>query len=73
MTMDSLTAAKIRLMANACITRYDREEGPIEDIIASYNMQADNEILVKAQIMEKRSDIHFVENDSTEQASSVQY
>jgi hypothetical protein len=69
--MDSLTAAKIRLMANACITRYDREEGPIEGIIASYNMQSDNEILVKDQIIEKRSEIHFPENDSTEQASSA--
>ncbi|AIQ26190.1 hypothetical protein NSQ90_26905 [Paenibacillus sp. FSL H7-0737] len=71
MTMDSLTAAKIRLMANACMTRYDREEGPIEDIISSYNMQADNQILVRAQIMEKRSDIHFAENNTTEQAASA--
>jgi len=71
MTMDSLTAAKIRLMANACITRYDREEGPIEDIIASYIMQPDNEILVKAQIMEKRSDIPFAEHKSSEQSSSA--
>lgn len=71
MTMDSLTAAKIRLMANACITRYDREEGPIEDIIASYNMRVDNDILVKAQIIEKRSDIPFAENNTTEQAVSV--
>jgi hypothetical protein len=71
MTMDSLTAAKIRLMANACITRYDREEGRIEDIIASYNMQPDNVILVRVQIIEKRSDIHFAENNSTESAASV--
>ncbi|WP_339798830.1 hypothetical protein MKY19_27080 [Paenibacillus sp. FSL R5-0744] len=71
MTMDSLTAAKIRLMTNACITRYDRKEGPIEDIISSYNMQPDNEILVKDQIIQKRSDIHFAENDLTEQASSA--
>ncbi|MBY3625133.1 hypothetical protein HGO21_37260 [Acinetobacter sp. CUI P1] len=71
MTMDSLTAAKIRLMANACITRYDREEGPIEDIIASYIMQPDNKFLVKAQIMEKRSDIPFAESNTTEQAASA--
>lgn len=71
MTMNSLTAAKIRLMANACITRFDREEGPIEGIIASYNMQPDNEILVKAQIIEKRSDIPFAENNTTEQAASA--
>lgn len=71
MTMNSLTAAKIRLMANACITRFEREEGPIENIISSYNMQPDIENLVKDQILEKRSDIHFAENDSTEQASSA--
>ncbi|HBS45989.1 MAG TPA: hypothetical protein DEA91_18710 [Paenibacillus sp.] len=71
MTMDSLTAAKIRLMANACITRFDREEGPIEDIIASYNMQADNEILIKSQIIEKRSDIPFAEHNSSEQSSAI--
>lgn len=69
MTMDSLTAAKMRLMTNACITRYDREEGPIEDIIASYNMRADNVILVKVQIIEKRSDIPFAEDNSTEQTA----
>jgi hypothetical protein len=69
--MNSLTAAKIRLMANACITRYDREEGPIEGIIASYNMQSDNEILVKDQIIEKRSDIPFAEHTSSEQSSSA--
>ncbi|WP_419885315.1 hypothetical protein [Paenibacillus sp. B-A-8] len=71
MTMNSLTAAKIRLMANACITRYDREEGPIEDIISSYNMQPDNEILVKVQIIDKRSDIPFVEHNSSEQSSAI--
>lgn len=71
MTMDSLTAAKIRLMANACITRYDREEGSIEDIISSYNMQADNQILVRAQIMEKRSDIPFAEHNLPEQSASA--
>jgi hypothetical protein len=69
--MDSLTAAKIRLMANACITRYDREEGPIESIIASYNMQPDNEILVKEQIIDKRSDIPFTEHILSEQSSSA--
>lgn len=71
MTMNSLTAAKIRLMANACITRYDREKGPIEDIISSYNMQLENEILVKVQIIEKRSDILFVELNSSEQSSAI--
>jgi hypothetical protein len=69
--MNSLTAAKIRLMANACITRYDREEGPIEGIFASYNMQPDNEILVKDQIIDKRSDIPFAEHNLSEQSSSA--
>lgn len=71
MTIESLTAAKIRLMANACITRYDREEGPIEDILSSYNMQPDNENLVKTQIIEKRPDILFVKKYTTESAFSI--
>lgn len=70
MTMDTLTAAKIRLMANACITRYDRGEGTIDDIISSYNMQPDHEILVKAQITEKRPDLSFAENYSAQQTAS---
>lgn len=70
MTMDTLTAAKIRLMANACITRYDRGEGTINDILSSYNIQPNHEILVKAQITEKRPDLSFIENYSAEQAAS---
>jgi hypothetical protein len=70
MAVDSLTAAKIRLMANACITRFDRGERPIEDVIASYSMQADNEKLVREQIMERRPDIPFIDNVTMEQTPS---
>lgn len=70
MTMDTLTAAKIRLMANACITRYDRGEGTIDDILSSYNIQPNHEILVKAQITEKRPDLSFVENYLAQQTAS---
>ncbi|NUU61280.1 hypothetical protein [Paenibacillus agri] len=70
MSTDSLAAAKIRLMANACITRFDRGERPIEDVIHSYNMQVDNEQLVREQIVEKRPDISFTETLGTEQSGS---
>ncbi|MCL6456724.1 MAG: hypothetical protein K6T85_01835 [Gorillibacterium sp.] len=57
MAIDALKAAKIRLMANACMTRYDRGEGSIEEFVSSYNMQPDNETLVLAQIVSKRPNI----------------
>jgi len=41
---------KIRIIANACITRYDNGEREITDIVDSYNMAADDRELVLAEI-----------------------
>lgn len=48
---------KIRIIANACITRYDGGEREMIDIINSYNMAEADANLVKAEIAAKRPDI----------------
>ncbi|TMV49348.1 hypothetical protein FE783_12595 [Paenibacillus mesophilus] len=48
---------KIRIIANACITRYDMGEREITDIVNSYNMATDDRNLVLAEIYAKRPDI----------------
>lgn len=48
---------KIRIIANACITRYDSGERTITDIVDSYNMSTEDRDLVLAQIYTKRPDI----------------
>jgi hypothetical protein len=48
---------KIRIIANACITRYDTGEREITDIVASYNMASDDQNLVLAEIYAKRPNI----------------
>jgi hypothetical protein len=53
----ALAAYKVRIMANACITRYDSGEGPMSEIIASYNLSTEDTNLVKAQIIAFRPDI----------------
>ena len=47
---------KIRIIARACITRYDAGEGAMLDIVDSYNLTEDDRQLVIAQIEEWRSD-----------------
>ncbi|MCQ4363128.1 hypothetical protein KQR54_18690 [Mycobacterium gordonae] len=48
---------QIRIIANACITRYNGGEREITDIVGSYNMAADDRDLVLAEIYTKRPDI----------------
>ncbi len=48
---------KIRIIANACITRYNGGEREITDIVTSYNMAQEDSDLVPAEIYAKRPDI----------------
>ena len=52
---------KIRIIANACITRWERGERTMTDIVTSYNMAEDDKVLVVAEITAKRPDIDFEE------------
>lgn len=54
---------KIRILANACITRHDRGERTMNDIIDSYTgATEEDKVLVKAEIISKKSDISFDED-----------
>lgn len=53
----AMAAYKIRIIANACITRYEQGEEEMAVIIASYNLSEEDTVLVKAQIIAKRPDI----------------
>lgn len=48
---------KVRVIANACITRYDRGEPDIMAIVNSYTLTDENKTLVLAQIYAYRQDI----------------
>ncbi|MFD1176896.1 hypothetical protein ACFQ3W_11370 [Paenibacillus puldeungensis] len=48
---------KIRIIANACITRYNGGEREIAHIVGSYNMVKEDSDLVLAEIYAKRPDI----------------
>lgn len=53
----ALAAYKVRIMANACITRYESGEREMVDIVASYNLLEVDSNLVKAEIIAKRPEI----------------
>lgn len=55
---------KIRIIANACITRYTRGETDIQEVLDSYNLSEENGYLVKVEIMSNDTDIEWVENES---------
>lgn len=55
---------KIRIIANACITRYTRGETDIQAVLNSYNLSEENEDLVKVEIMSNVTNIDWVENES---------
>ena len=55
---------KVRVFANACITRYDRGEKDIQAILDSYNLTEENANLIKAEIMSKRPEIEWVKKES---------
>lgn len=50
---------KIRVIANACITRWERGERTMNDIINGYNMQDDDKALVTAEIISKKPKLDF--------------
>lgn len=50
---------KVRVFANACITRHDRGELDIQKIVDSYKLDEANANLIKAEIMAKRPDIQW--------------
>jgi len=55
---------KVRVFANACITRYTRGETDIQEVLNSYNLSEENANLIKAEIMSKRPDIEWIEKES---------
>lgn len=48
---------KIRIVANACITRYDRGEKDMIAVVNSYNLDQEDKDLVLARIFSLRNDI----------------
>jgi len=54
---NALKDAKIRLFANASITRWDAGERDLETIVQSYNQSAADTELIIAQVIAKRQDI----------------
>lgn len=52
---------KIRILANACITRYERGERTMNDIIDSYVITPEDRDLVVAEIISKQPDLVFDE------------
>lgn len=50
---------KIRILANACITRHERGERTMNDIIDSYVITAEDRELVVAEIVSKKPDLVF--------------
>jgi len=55
---------KVRVFANACITRYTRGETNIQEVLNSYNLSEENANLVKAEIISKRSDIEWIQSEN---------
>ncbi|MFS0838052.1 hypothetical protein [Paenibacillus sp. 1P03SA] len=48
---------KIRIFANACITRYNNKQGIIEDIVDSYNLIVEDKKRILDYVYSKRPDI----------------
>lgn len=55
---------QIRIIANACITRYNNGEQNIHQVVDSYNMAQEDRDLVMAEIYTKRSDIAQTEGSA---------
>lgn len=55
----AMAAYKIRIIANACITRYDAGETDINFVVDSYNLSSEDRTAVVLQISLKRPDITF--------------
>lgn len=54
-----LKPAAVRITARASITRYDANEGTIEEIVGSYNHPPEDNALIYAQIVAFRPDIQI--------------
>ncbi|WP_068775788.1 hypothetical protein [Paenibacillus sp. FJAT-26967] len=54
----ALADFKIRIIANACITRYTNGEGGIIAIVNSYNLASDDKESTLAHVYSKRPDIN---------------
>ena len=63
--MAVLADYKIRILARACVTRYERGEKDIVAVVESYNMGQENEVLVYAYIFVIRPDIEQKEEQPT--------
>ncbi|MEK8131238.1 hypothetical protein WMW72_25350 [Paenibacillus filicis] len=48
---------KIRIIASACITRYDSGEREISDIVSSYNMASEDRDLVLAHVYSRKPEL----------------
>ncbi|MDN4085982.1 hypothetical protein [Paenibacillus polymyxa] len=57
MNMAAMSMPRVRICANACITRYERGERGIENVVDSYQMDDENRNLVLAEIYSKRPDL----------------
>lgn len=53
----ALEPFKVRVIARACITRYNNGDGNIETIVGSYNHTTENNDLIFAEIIAMRPDI----------------
>lgn len=53
----ALADFKIRIIARACVTRYNNGEGDIGTIVDSYNLAAEDRELVLAYVYSIRPDI----------------
>lgn len=50
---------QVRVIARACITRYNNSEGHIVEIVKNYNHSQENNDLILAEIASMRPDIHM--------------
>lgn len=55
----SVSMAKVRVVANACITRWERGERSMNDIINGYTMTEEDKVLITAEIISKRPNLDF--------------
>ncbi|MGO4347522.1 hypothetical protein AB4Z45_18705 [Paenibacillus sp. MCAF9] len=53
----AMSSYKIRIIANACITRYDSAEGTMIDIITNYNLAKEDRVLVISEVIAKLPNI----------------
>ncbi|WP_214626655.1 hypothetical protein [Paenibacillus agaridevorans] len=54
-----LTPLKVKIVAQACIIRFDRGEGTIQEIVVSYGFTPDNNSLINAQMVALRPEIEI--------------